>query len=390
MNTLAVIPARGGSKGIPRKNLARLAGRPLIAHALAACLEAERVDRVVVSTDSPEIGAAAEELGAEVVIRPAEISGDEASSELALLHVLKRLDAAEGYRPDILIFVQCTSPLTLAADIDGAVGRLLETGAECCFTVAPFQRFLWTRDQGGNLAPLGHPFERRPRRQEREAHLVETGAVYVLRTEGFLRARHRFFGRVVGYEVQAQRALEIDEPADLLLAEALLARAGQDAPARQIPRPVAGVVLDFDGVFTDNRALLFEDGSEAVLVSRADGLGLERLRALGVPLLVLSGERAPVVAARCAKLGLACLSGVADKLAALKAWIAENGLDPRRVLYVGNDANDLACLRHVGCAVAVGDALPEARAAARLRLRAPGGNGAIRELADLLCAAEEP
>src|SRR5262249_54197291 len=105
---VAIIPARGGSKGIPRKNLLPVAGRPLMSYVLGEALAARRVSRVVVSTDDPDIGSVARAAGAGVVERPAEISGDTASSEAALTHVLSELEKREAYRPDLLVMLQCT------------------------------------------------------------------------------------------------------------------------------------------------------------------------------------------------------------------------------------------------------------------------------------------
>jgi N-acylneuraminate cytidylyltransferase len=142
--------------------------------------------------------------------------------------------------------------------------------------------------------------------------------------------------------------------------------------------------MDFDGVFTDNKVIVSQDGREAVVCDRSDGWGLSHLRNLGLPVLVISTEKNPVVKARCDKLGIDCLYGVDDKLAALNTWLKECRIDPSAVIYVGNDVNDLTCLRAVGCAVVVNDAHPDVRAAAHIVLSAPGGNGAIRELADLI------
>ena len=124
MHVIALIPARGGSKGIPRKNLQSLAGKPLIAHTIEHARQARSVGRVVVSTDDAEIAAVSKQYGAEVVWRPAAISGDTASSESALLHALEYLQQTEGYESDLLVFLQCTSPLTLPEDIDGTVQAL--------------------------------------------------------------------------------------------------------------------------------------------------------------------------------------------------------------------------------------------------------------------------
>lgn len=221
MKTLAIIPARGGSKGIPGKNVRLVGGAPLIAHMIRAARAARSVDRLVVSTDSEEIAAVARAEGAEVVMRPPDISGDLASSESALLHVLATLAATEGYRPELLVFLQCTSPLTTAGDIDGTVESLRRDQAETALAVAPFHYFLWRHDAAGATG-INHDKSRRLLRQQREDQFVETGAVYVMKVAGFLETRHRFFGRTALHVTPADRCLEIDEPKDLLVAETAL------------------------------------------------------------------------------------------------------------------------------------------------------------------------
>ena len=140
---------------------------------------------------------------------------------------------------------------------------------------------------------------------------------------------------------------------------------------------------------TDNKVYVLQDGREAVACSRSDGWGITRLKKTGIPLLVLSTERNPVVRARCEKLGLACLHGYDEKSIALRQWLDENRVDPARVIYLGNDLNDLPSMGLVGCPVAVGDAYPEVIAACRFVLRANGGSGAVRELADLVMQASQ-
>lgn len=153
-------------------------------------------------------------------------------------------------------------------------------------------------------------------------------------------------------------------------------------------RTVTFVVFDFDGVFTDNRVLVDQDGKEAVFCSRADGLGLQALRRLGVGSLVLSTETNPVVSARARKLGIECVQGLGDtKWAALRQILSDRALDPDRVAYVGNDINDLDCLRHVGVSICVADAYPAALEAARYVTTRLGGMGAVREVCDLLVEA---
>ena len=152
---------------------------------------------------------------------------------------------------------------------------------------------------------------------------------------------------------------------------------------------VAFVVFDFDGVFTDNRVLVSEDGRESVFCSRADGFGLQALARVGVGCLVLSTETNSVVSARAAELQIECVQGLGDtKGVALAAILASRGLDPSAVAYVGNDINDLDCLRQVGVSIGVADAYPEVLAVARFTTVRAGGFGAVREVCDLIVQAK--
>jgi YrbI family 3-deoxy-D-manno-octulosonate 8-phosphate phosphatase len=156
----------------------------------------------------------------------------------------------------------------------------------------------------------------------------------------------------------------------------------------QILREIRLIVFDFDGVFTDNRVLVGEDGSEYVFCNRADGLGLANLRRQGIECIVLSTEKNPVVARRCEKLKLECFQGCADKWATLKGILQKKKIDSSYVGYVGNDINDLACMENVGVAICVADACPEIKAISRLVTSRRGGEGAVRELCDLVIRAK--
>ena len=384
-DVLVVIPARGGSKGVPGKNLATVGGSALVVRAIRAARAASRVTAVAVSTDDPAIAAAASGAGAIAIHRPADLAGDTASSEAALLHAV---DVLYGRRPDqldVLMFVQCTSPFLTAADLDAVADAVLDDGADTAFTAAPFHGFLWrTADAatGINHDPRG-----RLRRQDSEPQWLETGAAYAMRAAGFVEHRHRFFGRTVAVRTDPARVLEIDEPADLERARALAALL--DPAARPGPGEVDAVVLDFDGTQTDDRAWLAADGSERVAVHRGDGMGVAAMRRAGLPVLILSTEVNPVVAARAAKLGVECRHGVDAKGEELAAWLDDRGLAPDRVLYLGNDANDLPCFDLVGWPVAVASAHHRVRAAARAVTTVPGGHGAVREIASWILGEDQ-
>lgn len=382
--SLAIIPARGQSKGIIKKNLQPLLGKPLIAHTIEAARNAQRIDRVVVSTDDTEIAAVARKCGAQVVMRPTNISGDMATSETALLHVLDSLEKEENVSPHLLTFLQCTSPLTLPQDIDGTIQALLVQHADSALAVTPFHYFLWHKDTRGNADGVNHDKTTRLMRQQRRNQFLEAGAVYTMTVEGFLIHKHRFFGKTVLYELPPERCFEIDEPVDLRIAEVLMRERQLKMRMSVLPETIEAVVFDFDGVFTDNRVIVDQSGREAVVCDRSDGMGLSRLKKLGLSILVLSTEENPVVKARCCKLNTACLQGLENKKEALLSWLHKNKIDFDNVLFVGNDINDIDCLQAVGCSVVVNDAHPDIKGMARLILSKPGGRGAIRELTDLL------
>ncbi|EKX65132.1 N-acylneuraminate cytidylyltransferase [Streptomyces ipomoeae] len=439
---VAVIPARGGSKGVPAKNLAPVGGVPLVARAVRECKAARLVTDVVVSTDDHAIAAAARESGAEVVLRPAAIAGDTATSEAAVLHALDAHEALHGTPVDVVLLVQCTSPFILREDIDGVARAVVEHGADTALTVAPFHGFIWrdTADEftGGEPSRVGaavvdgvaahdvsapvvgggpqseaaaheaaaglgaatagdshadpaltaggygvnHDKSFRPRRQDRPQDLLETGAAYAMDAAGLRKHKHRFFGRTELVRTDPARVLEIDDPHDLARAQALAPLFDANRPgALPTAADIDAVVLDFDGTQTDDRVLIDSDGREFVSVHRGDGLGIAALRKSGLKMLILSTEQNPVVAARARKLQIPVLHGIDRKDLALKQWCEEQGIAPERVLYVGNDVNDLPCFALVGWPVAVGSAHDIVRGAARAVTTVPGGEGAIREIA---------
>ncbi|MFE9683567.1 cytidylyltransferase domain-containing protein [Streptomyces sp. NPDC006285] len=435
---LAVIPARGGSKGVPAKNLLPVGGVPLVARAVRECRAARLVTDVVVSTDDQAIAAAARQAGAEVVLRPAAIAGDTATSEAAVLHAMDAHEALHGSPVDAVLLVQCTSPFIIREDIDGVAGAVVENGADTALTVAPFHGFVWrdaddefaagdaygrvTGAEGRTAGPAAGPAQGfgaagtersavaldaaagegraasppsaaggygvnhdksfRPRRQDRPQDLLETGAAYCMNAAGLREHKHRFFGRTELVRTDPARVLEIDDPHDLARARALAPLFDANRPGTlPTAEDIDAVVLDFDGTQTDDRVLIDSDGKEFVSVHRGDGLGIAALRRSGLTMLILSTEQNPVVAARARKLKIPVLHGIDRKDLALKQWCEEQGIAPERVLYVGNDVNDLPCFALVGWPVAVASAHDVVRGAARAVTTVPGGDGAIREIA---------
>jgi YrbI family 3-deoxy-D-manno-octulosonate 8-phosphate phosphatase len=385
---LAVIPARGGSKGVPRKNLVPLRGRPLLTYSIDHALSARLVTRTVVSTEDAEIAEVARQWGAEVVLRPVELASDTASSESAILHVLSYLEESEHYIPDLVVFLQATSPLRQPDDIDNAISLLRSTDADSVFSAYP-EHFVGRWQKTGDWAkPVNYQLEHRPRRQEYQPEYVENGSIYVVKTPILTRQGIRLGGKVAIYEMSRLDSFQIDTEEDFLLLEQLVALRRRQAALDDFKK-IRFLVLDFDGVLTDNRVWVSQDGSEAVLCHRGDGLGLDYLRRAGIPVVVLSTEKNPVVSARCQKLGLPCFQGVHNKIDQLKEIVKEYGFDLEEVAFVGNDINDLPCMKEAGLAIAVADAEQSVRAAADFITEAPGGHGAVREVAELLLQSRE-
>jgi N-acylneuraminate cytidylyltransferase len=195
--------------------------------------------------------------------------------------------------------------------------------------------------------------------------------------------------------IDPRYAVDIDTLRDWQRAEFTLALDGlplirPETRQRPLPARVDLLIFDFDGVMTDDRVWVDQDGRESVAVNRRDGMGISILRKSGIPMIVLSTEPNPVVAARCSKLQLPLLQGLSDKASALRSLLDERKVDPSRVVYLGNDINDLPCFSLIGCAVVVADAHPDVLSQADLVLDHPGGHGAVRELCDRLLRSQQP
>jgi N-acylneuraminate cytidylyltransferase len=386
--TAAVILARGGSKGIPGKNLRPVGGVSLVGRSVRAARAAASVTAGVwVSTDDAAIADEARRHGARIIDRPAALAGDGASSESGWLHALGHIRA--DY-PDLdrLVLLQCTSPFTTGADIEACLAAQSARGADCALSVIPDHGFLWTVDADGFGRGTNHDETRqRQRRQDLPPGFRESGAIYTVDAAAFERVGRRFCGTVALCPVD-HPAVEIDTADDLALVSAIAAdRPGGGIDAGRLAG-LRAVVMDFDGVHTDDLVSTDQNGVESVRTSRRDGLGLEHLRTqTDLKLLILSKERNPVVLARASKLRIEALGGVDDKAGALAAWLRGQGIDARDTLYVGNDVNDLAVMRTVGLAACPSDAHPRVIGAAHWVLPHPGGRGALRAMADQLLAA---
>lgn len=225
---LGIIPARGGSKGVPGKNIRLLAGKPLIVWTIEAAQAAQTISRLVVSTDDPAIAAVAAQAGAEVIDRPAELAGDTTPTEPVLFHALETLASAEGYQPDAIALLQCTSPLRGADVIDAGVRKLFDTGCDAVMTVTPIQHwYLAGTISDGDIFEPEYDYHKRPRSQDMPEKYRENGALYVTRRDAFYTYRNRLGGQVRVIVMDPVRSIDIDTLQDFILAEEVLRGLGR-------------------------------------------------------------------------------------------------------------------------------------------------------------------
>ncbi|MCI0554639.1 MAG: acylneuraminate cytidylyltransferase [Anaerolineae bacterium] len=404
-NILSLIPARGGSKGIPRKNIRDFAGYPLIAWSIAAGLQAHTINRVIVSTDDEEIAAVARGYGAETpFMRPHELAQDRTNDLPVFEHALKWLEDIESYKPDIVVQLRPTSPIRPKDCVDNAVRILIENSDADSVrgVVAAGQNphKMW-RFNGYDkpMKPLlevegiNEPYN--APRQILPPVYWQTGHIDVIRTSTITR-KHSLTGSVVyPLVIDARYTVDIDTLADWAKYEALVTSGLEMVTPdkrlrRAMPKKIELIICDFDGVITDNRVWVDQDGHEAIAAYRSDSLRIHELRAKGVEVIILSSEPNPVVAARAKKMDVEAIHGVGiqDKGRAMREVLERKNVRAENVIYIGNDRNDLPCFEIAGWSVAVADAYPEIIRSADHVLTRAGGHGALRELCDLILSKD--
>ena len=400
---LALIPARGGSKGIPRKNIRNFAGYPLIAWSIAAAKQSEFVSRVIVSTDDEEIAAVAREYGAATpFLRPAELAQDKTTDLPVFEHALQWLEENEGYKPGVVIQLRPTSPIRPKEMLDHAIRILLEhEDADCVRGVVPAGQnpFKMWRFNGEDkpIEPLltvngiAEPYN--APRQILPPVYWQTGHIDAIRVST-IKDKHSLTGDVIyPLVIDPRYTVDIDNLSDWAKYEALanseleMVTPGTPSVAkRPMPKKIDLIMCDFDGVITDNRVWVDQDGTETVAAYRSDSVRVKDLHAIGIEVMILSSEPNRVVEARARKMGVEAIHGVAlhEKGRVMRDVLEQKNLKAENVIYIGNDINDLPCFEVAGWSVAVADAYPEVIRAADHVLSKMGGHGALRELCDLI------
>ena len=221
MKILSIIPARGGSKGIPLKNLKLLNNKPLLDYTVTSSLGSKFITRTIVSSDHQKILDRAENLGAEIIKRPKQLATDSSKIEPVIEHSLKYLKSKYDYSPDIIILLQNTSPLRTKKHIDEALNLFLNSKYDSMLSCYRSHYFLWT-SKNNKLLPVNHDPKKRPNRQQMNDQFIENGAIYITTYAAFKKSHCRISGKIGLFEMPQKLSIDIDTKSDLLNANHFL------------------------------------------------------------------------------------------------------------------------------------------------------------------------
>ncbi len=232
MHTVAIIPARGGSKGLKEKNIYPVAGKPLLAWTVLQALASTSIERVFVTTDDEAIAKVASEYGAEVIVRPLELAGDKASSESAILHASGVIERDYNMPLSTIVFLQATSPLRKPDDIDRAVGLFIREGADSLISVTRADDLTLWESRAGKWASVNFDYRNRGMRQDRPTQFIENGSIYIFKPETLTFFGNRIGEKLTAYEMEFWQTWEIDTLEEIDLIEYFMYKkilAGQDS-----------------------------------------------------------------------------------------------------------------------------------------------------------------
>jgi len=217
MEILSIIPARGGSKGIPMKNLKLLNGKPLLDYSVCASLKSKFITRTIVSSDHPKILRRAEKLGAEIIKRPKKLATDSSHIEPVMEFCMNYLKIKENYHPEIIILLQNTSPLRTTKHIDTAINYFLHSNFDSMISGYYSHNFIW-RIKNNMAIPINYNPKKRPNRQKLDYQFIENGAIYITKNLTFKKSKCRISGKIGFFEMPKELSIDIDNKFDLKLA----------------------------------------------------------------------------------------------------------------------------------------------------------------------------
>ncbi|KAK5608177.1 hypothetical protein CRENBAI_003086 [Crenichthys baileyi] len=381
----ALVLARGGSKGIPLKNIKMLAGVPLLGWVLRAAIDSEMFDSIWVSTDHDEIEKVAKSWGAKVHRRSPEVSRDGSSSVETIQEFLR-----ENTEVDVLCHIQCTSPCLHPSHLQQALKKIIEDGYDSVFSVVRRHQFRWkeVKEGGGEFTePINLVPSKRPRRQDWDGELYENGSFYIGTRDLILKENSTQGRKVAYFEMEPEHSVDIDVDIDWPVAEERVLRYGY------FGRGVSIMFCRVSRCLTDGRVFLSVSGEDMVSIHTIDTTGLRMLQNDGVEVVLLTSREDPVTQALADKLkkmmGCEVMEVGEDPLKDVQSVVEQKKLDWKDVAYMGDDRADATCLNLAGLSAVPADAPKDGANAAKYTCRQAAGMGAVREFAEHVLLQKE-
>lgn len=377
-NNIAFIPARGGSKSIPLKNIKLINNRPLIYWVLDAAENCDCIEKIFVSTDNQEIKDTVKKYKSNkvcVVDRSEETSTDNATTESAMI------EFAKEYLFKNIILIQATSPLITSEELTKGFMAYNKEGIDSVLSVVNQKRFIWEQENNKYI-PKNYNYTNRPRRQDFDGFLVENGAFYITSRDRLLKYKSRISGNIECVITDESSYFEIDEPRDWTIVEELLKiKKSNNIDLSKIKM----LLTDSDGVLTDGGMYYTENGDEIKKFNAKDGMGFELLRKEGIFTGIVTGENREIVKKRAEKLKVDELyMGIKNKVEVIEIICKKYNIKYENIAYIGDDINDLDAIKLVGFGCCVEDAMTIIKQSAKYITKAKGGQGAVREVAELI------
>lgn len=378
---IAFIPVRGGSKGIPGKNIKSFLGKPLIYWVMSELQNTTLIDKIILATDSEDIKDTTISFGfskVEIYDRKVKNAQDHSSTESVMIEYLNTTNFSND---DRFMLVQATSPLTTRIHFSEAID-LFETGQyDSVLSCAKVKRFFWS--EAG--IPENYNYKSRPRRQDFKGALLENGALYINTVGNIIENQNRLSGKIGIYKMPEYTAVEIDEEEDWIVAESFMRK----YVLKTITKPkIKLFISDVDGVLTDAGMYYSENGDELKKFNTHDGMAFQILRQNGIKTGIVTSEDTNIVSKRAAKLKVDYLyqgKKHDGKLSVVKEICEKERVSLDEVAYIGDDINCFELLSSVGYAACPANAVDKIKSIPHIiQLNKKGGNGVVREFITFL------
>ncbi len=381
MAVWAFIPARGGSKSIPMKNIKLFCGKPLIYWTIKAAVETSCIDSVIIATDSAEIKKVVESFNfsnVTVYDRDPDNARDTSSTESVMLEYIS---CSQMNDSDTFILIQATSPMLTSNDLEG--GIKIFSQYDSVLSVVRNKRFFWSADGKS----LNYDYRFRPRRQDFSGTLMENGAFYINTVKNILASGNRLSGKIGVYEMPEFTSFEIDEADDWGIMESLMHK--HILKEIFFQKKIKLVLTDVDGVLTDGGMYYSENGDELKKFNTQDGMGFQLLREADIKTGILTSEDTKAVARRAKKLKVDFLiqntGKHGGKLIVAQKICKELKIGLENVAYIGDDINCKELLENAGLAACPANAVLEIKQIPNIiQLPVIGGGGAFRQFVNII------